>query len=97
LLLHKCYYKPYGIPFEFGFVQAESKGGGCISCIFDVVAQAAADLMIFNIVPWTLSKKVFEDPNIKLHKFNTASASFMNADDVPPGSCTGFRPGCLRL
>lgn len=85
MLLHKCYYKLYGIPFEFGFVQAESNGGGCISCIFDVVAQAAADLMIFNIVPWTLSKKVFEDA-IKPHKFNTASASFMNADDVPPGS-----------
>lgn len=38
------------------------------------------------MVPWIISKKVFEDPALPVHKFNTASASFMNDDDVPPGS-----------
>lgn len=77
-----------GVPASLGFASPNSNGGGCIGCIFDVVAQVAADLMLFNICPWTVGKKAFEDAEIKdlLHKFNTSKASFMNPDDVPPGS-----------
>jgi hypothetical protein len=44
--------------------------------------------MLFNICPWTIGKLAFEDTAVKdhLHKFNTSKASFMNSDDIPPGS-----------
>jgi len=75
-----------GVPFEFGFIQKESGGGGCISCINDVIVQAAADLQLFTLVPYVITEKLFLDKSIPMHKFNASTKSMIENEETCAGS-----------
>ena len=75
-----------GVPFEFGFTQAESNGGGCISCINDVIVQTAVDLQLFTLLPYVITEKVFSDKSIPMHKFNASTKSMIEDEETCAGS-----------
>jgi hypothetical protein len=74
-----------GIPFQFGFSNTDSGGGGCMECITDVITQTAVDLGAFSILPWVIAEAIFlaEPPH---HKFNGAYGSLMHKGDCCAGS-----------
>jgi hypothetical protein len=74
-----------GVPFEFGFTQEDSNGGGCMKCITDVITQCALDLGGFSILPWVISEQIFLQAP-EHHKFNAAYGSLMHKDECCPGS-----------
>lgn len=75
-----------GIPFEFGFTQAESNGGGCASCIYDTIIQAAVDLQLFTLLPYVITEQIFLDKSIPLHKFNASTKSMIEDEETCGGS-----------
>lgn len=66
-----------GIPFEFGFVQEDSAGGGCMKCISDVITQTAVDLGLFSILPYVITEKLFMETPLP-HKFNAGRNSLID-------------------
>lgn len=71
-----------GVPFQFGFTEINSNGGGCASCITDVITQMAVDLQLFTIVPWMITENLFLDDQLPYHNFNAAHKSFMHTDII---------------
>ena len=78
-------------PFEFGFTQKESNGGGCIQCICDVLVSVLLNTPAINSIYCTkalwkeLKKDFIETNGIHLHSFNTISGAL-----IEPKSCASI-------
>lgn len=78
-----------GLNVEFGFASDDNKEAGCKYCISDALYQAATDLKLFQMVPYTLTKKIFEG-KCPPHKFNSLKPSFADVENDLPGGSTSI-------
>lgn len=85
-----------GLPAQFGFVQQDSHGGGCIKCITDVLHSAINSLGGFSLLPFNIAIKPFIPQNTNpTHKFNSLNNSlvqpiYCDSSNLLKGESNGF-------